>query len=116
MTNATIHSDGTAGGVRQLAGRLRRAGAAVAQTDAVAEGAARLEKVLEGGDGRIDPTEEPYAAVFAAVAQRIGDATPKLANRESVAAAQAVRLAGARLGAIRGTARRDPAVPDARRR
>ncbi len=100
VTNA-LGAEVTAGGLRQLAGRLRRAGAAVAQTDALSEGAGRLETVLEGDDGRIDPTAEPFAGVLAAIAQRIADATPKLADREGVAAAQAVRLATARLGAIR---------------
>lgn len=100
VTNA-LGAEVTAGGLRQLAGRLRRAGAAAAASEAVAEVAGRLETVLEGGAGRVDPTEEPYAGVLAAIAQRIADATPKPSEGEHVAAAQAIRLAAARLAAVR---------------
>ena len=101
IVTSALGAEVTAGGLRQLAGRLRRAGATATASDAVAEVAGRLEEVLEGDDGRVDPTAEPYAGALAGIAQRIADATPKLADRESVAAAQAVRLAAARLGAIR---------------
>jgi ATP-dependent DNA helicase DinG len=94
--------DVSAPGLRQLAGRLRRAGVAGEDTDGLVASADALDRVLEELDGRVDPTEPRLAGVLASVAERIAALTRHV-NRESggVAAAHAAQLAGARLDAIR---------------
>ena len=90
------------GGLRQLAGRLRRAGASTEVVDPLAASAEVLEGALEDLDGRIDPTEPRLAGVLALIDDRVSTAGGAVAvDAGGVVAAQAVRMALARLEAIR---------------
>jgi ATP-dependent DNA helicase DinG len=100
-TNA-LGADAAPGGLRQLAGRLRRAGAPASAVDPVADSATLLEQALEDLDGRIDPTTPEIASVLAVIDERISTASRAVdSDKEGVLAAQAVRLALTRLEAIR---------------
>ena len=69
-TNA-LGADLTPGGLRQLAGRLRRAGAEAARTDALARAADGFETALEQRDGRVDPTDEQLGLALATAADTV---------------------------------------------
>jgi ATP-dependent DNA helicase DinG len=90
------------GGLRQLAGRLRRAGAPEPAVDPIAQAADLLEAALEDLDGRIDPTEQRLADLLAMIDERVVDAAGAIDVEDGgVLAAQAVRMAFARLEALR---------------
>ena len=97
-----LGSDLSAAGVQQLAGRLRRAGAPAAVTEGLVDSAATVDNVLEDADGRVDPTIGRLAGVLDTLAERLAAAGAAI-DREAAGAlgAQAVRLAGARLDAVR---------------
>lgn len=99
-TNA-LGADVTAAGLRQLAGRLRRAGARAELADALNASAERLAAVLGGLEGRVDPTEAALAAALASAAERVALASGGVNATESSLAAQAVKLASSRLDALR---------------
>lgn len=90
------------GGLRQLAGRLRIAGAPNDQADAVAEVADRLDDTLDELEGRVDPTEGRLASVLATAAERISTASARLDRSDDAPrTAQTARLAASRLEAVR---------------
>lgn len=92
----------SAGGIRQLSGRLRRVNAPARAIEGLIEAARTLEDVLEDLDGRVDPTEDRLAGVLDTLGERIAIAAQAVQRGEdSAAAAQAVRLAGARVEAVR---------------
>jgi ATP-dependent DNA helicase DinG len=98
----------SAGGLRQLAGRLRRADAPRAVADAIAEAAERVDDVLADLDGRVDPTDGRLADVLDTLAERLAPASKVIPSPDqSALAIQAGRLAATRLDAVRRL--RDPA-------
>lgn len=102
FATSALGADATPGGLRQLAGRLRRAGAPADATDRLLESATRLEGVLEDTEGRVDPTDATFAPVLAMIDERISGASRSLdAKQDGALVAQAVRLATTRLEAIR---------------
>ncbi len=101
FATSALSAELTVGGLRQLAGRLRRAGGTQAECDAVAESGERLDDWLEDLDGRFDPTEEGFAALLATTDARIGAAMRSVDRESGAAAAQAVRLAQSRVEAVR---------------
>ena len=66
------------GGLRQLAGRVRAAGAPAADADTLGDAAERLEDCLADLDGRVDPTADRLAGVLAATAERIAAVAARL--------------------------------------
>jgi ATP-dependent DNA helicase DinG len=102
FATAALGAEAQPGGLRLLAGRLRRAGAPVAATETLLEAAATLEGCLEGLDGRVDPTAPELARVLAVVDEGVTTASTAIDNeRGGVLAAQAIRLVLARLEAVR---------------
>ncbi len=99
-TNA-LGADVTPGGLRQLGGRLKRAQAPARHTDTLISAAGRLENVLEGLDGRIDPIPDKLAEVLVGAAEAIALASAGVDANRSALSAQAVKLAGSRLDALR---------------
>jgi ATP-dependent DNA helicase DinG len=96
------------GGLRQLAGRLRRADAPRAVADGIAETAERVDDALGELDGRVDPTDGRLADVLDTLAERLTPASKVVQTPDmSALAIQAGRLAAARLEAVRRL--RDPA-------
>jgi ATP-dependent DNA helicase DinG len=90
------------GGLRQLAGRLRRADAPRPAVDAISELADRVEDALGDVEGRVDPTTGRLADVLDALGERLAPVARVVATPETSAlAVQAARLAAARLGAVR---------------
>ena len=100
-TNA-LGADAAPGGLRQLAGRLRRSGVSADATGPLLESANLLEGVLEDVDGRVDTTTDPLAPLLATIDDRLVAAGRAVdVDKGGVLAAQGVRLALARLEAIR---------------
>jgi len=99
-TNA-LGADVTPGGLRQLGGRLKRAQAPARHTDTLISAAGRLENVLEGLDGRIDPIPDKLAEVLVSAAEAIALASAGVDANRSALSAQAIKLAGSRLDALR---------------
>lgn len=90
------------GGLRQLAGRLRRVDAPRAVADGIAEAAERIDDVLGELDGRVDPTDGRLAGTLDALAERLAPASKVVQTPGmSALAVQAGRLAAARLDAVR---------------
>ncbi len=102
FATSALGADATPGGLRQLAGRLRRAGAPAEATERLLESATRLEEVLDHAEGRVDPTDETFAPVLAMIDERISSASRAVdAKQDGAIVAQAARLATTRLEAIR---------------
>jgi ATP-dependent DNA helicase DinG len=102
FATGALGADAHPGGLRQLAGRLRRAGAPLTATEPVLESADALEGALEDLDGRVDPSEQELARILTSVDERVAAASAAVdAGAAGVLGAQAVRLALARLEAIR---------------
>jgi ATP-dependent DNA helicase DinG len=90
------------GGLRQLAGRLRRADAPRPVVDAIAESAERVDAALAEVEGRVDPTAGNLAPVLDSLAERLTPAARMVATGDaSPLAVQAARLAATRLEAVR---------------
>lgn len=90
------------GGLRQLAARLRAAGADGDAVDAVAEAARRLDDRLSELDGRVDPTGPELAGVLADAAERVATASTRLdRSGDDPRVTQTARLASTRLEALR---------------
>jgi ATP-dependent DNA helicase DinG len=90
------------GGLRQLASRLRAAGAPAADADAVFEAADRLEDCLGELDGRVDPTTGRLTDLLATTAERVASAAASLPrDATEPRQAQTAKLASARLDALR---------------
>ncbi len=90
----------TPGGLRQLAARLRVAGADGA--DGVAEAGDRLQDCLDDLDGRVDPTAGRLAAVLATAAERVTATSRGLPrDTQEPRVTQTARLAASRLEALR---------------
>jgi len=102
IATGALGSELSAGGLRNLAARLRRLDAPAASVAALTESADRVDDALEALEGRVDPTEEPLARVLAAVGERLTTASRSV-DREGggVIAAQVARLATTRLEAVR---------------
>jgi ATP-dependent DNA helicase DinG len=101
IATSALGADVTAAGLRQLAGRLRRAGARAELAERLNESAEQLEVVLGDLEGRVDPTEDALAGALASAAERVASASGGVNATESALAAQAVKLAGTRLEALR---------------
>ena len=101
FATSALSAEVTPGGLRQLAGRLRRAGADAGDADGVAESADLLESVLDGVEGRIDPTAPELATLLGRIAERVTTAMGGVDRDGGAAQAQAVRLATTRLEAVR---------------
>jgi ATP-dependent DNA helicase DinG len=101
FATSALSAEVTPGGLRQLAGRLRRAGAERDETDGIAEVAERLEDWLEEVDGRFDPTEDGFAGLLARIDARITAAMRAIDREAGALQAQAARLALSRLEAVR---------------
>jgi ATP-dependent DNA helicase DinG len=101
FATSALSAEITAGGLRQLAGRLRRAGASDDDALPVAQSAEQLDAALEDLDGRVDPGEPALATLLAVVAERIASAMRGIDQSAGAAQAQAVRLATTRLEAVR---------------
>jgi ATP-dependent DNA helicase DinG len=90
----------TPGGLRQLAARLRVAGADGA--DGVADAGDRLQDCLDELDGRVDPTAGRLAGVLAAAAERVAGTAKGLPREtQEPRVTQTARLAATRLEALR---------------
>ena len=102
VATRALGSEVAPGGLRQLAGRVRAAGAPAADADGLGDAAERLEDCLGDLDGRVDPTEDRLAGILAAAAERIAAVATRLAREgDDPRAAQAAALATARLEAVR---------------
>jgi ATP-dependent DNA helicase DinG len=102
FATSALGADAAPGGLRQLGGRLRRAGAPASAVDPVMDAATLLEHALDGVEGRVDPTGPELAPVLAMIDDRITTASRTVdVEKDGVLAAQAVRLASSRLEAIR---------------
>jgi len=102
FATSALGADVAPGGLRQLAGRLRRAGAPAGVVEPLAESAEMLEGALEHLEGRVDPTDERLAGVLAAIDERVGVAAATVdLDGGGVVAAQAVKMARSRLDALR---------------
>ncbi|MCJ7438423.1 MAG: ATP-dependent DNA helicase [Acidimicrobiia bacterium] len=101
IATSALGADVTAAGLRQLAGRLRRAGARADLADALNDSAARFAGALGDLEGRVDPTEAELAVALASAAERVALASGGVNATESALAAQAVKLASSRLDALR---------------
>jgi ATP-dependent DNA helicase DinG len=101
FATGALSAEVTAGGLRQLAGRLRRAGAEKDETDGVAEVAERLDDWLEDVDGRFDPTADGFAQLLVRIDARITAAMRSVDRDAGSVQAQAVRLALSRVEAVR---------------
>jgi ATP-dependent DNA helicase DinG len=100
VATRALGCDLTAGGLRQLAARVRTAGAGDA--DDLFRDADRLEDCLDDLEGRVDPTEGRLAEVLAGAAERVAGLGGAL-RRESTEprVAQAARLVASRLETLR---------------
>jgi len=101
IATSALGADVTAAGLRQLAGRLRRAGARAELAERLNESAERLEAVLGDLEGRVDPTGEALAGALASAAERVATASGGVNATENALAAQAVKLASTRLESLR---------------
>ena len=102
VATRALGSEVAPGGLRQLAGRVRAAGAPTADADGLGDAAERLEDCLGDLDGRVDPTEDRLAGILTAAAERIAAVAARLAREgDAQRAAQAAALATARLEAVR---------------
>ncbi len=101
FATSALSAEVTAGGLRRLAGRLRRAGADADDADGVAESADLLEETLGDVDGRVDPTEPALATLLSRIAERVAAAMRGVDRDGGTVQAQALRLATTRLEAIR---------------
>ena len=100
VATRALGCDLTAGGLRQLAARVRTAGAPDA--DALFADADRLEDCLDDLEGRVDPAEGRLAEVLAGAAERVaalGGALRRDTTEPRVA--QAARLVASRLETLR---------------
>ena len=109
VATRALGSEVTPGGLRQLAARVRVAGATGRDVDALFADADRLEDCLGELDGRVDPTDGRIAEVLAGTAERVATLGSAL-RRDSTEprVAQTARLVAARLEALRHL--RAPAV------
>ncbi len=92
--------DLSAGGLHQLAGRLRRVDTPAAAVDAINTSAERVNDALEDLEGRVDPTEGRLAEVLASLSEQLATALRGVDRERGALAAQAVRLASTRLDAV----------------
>ena len=99
-TNA-LGSDLTAGGLHQVAARLRRVNAPQQAVDSLHAAAERVEIVLDDIAGRVDPTQSPLADLLNTVGEALASAMRGMDRDGNVMAGQAFRLASARLEAVR---------------
>jgi ATP-dependent DNA helicase DinG len=97
-----LGTDLSAGGLRQLAARLRRVGVPATAVDAIHAAASRVEDVLEEVEGRVDPTEGRIAGVLAALGEQLARAGRGVDREKGgSAAAQVAMLTASRLEAVR---------------
>jgi ATP-dependent DNA helicase DinG len=101
FATSALSAEVTPGGLRQLAGRLRRAGADAGDADGVAQSAETLEAAVEDLDGRVDPTTPELAQLLALIAERVAVAVRGVDREVGSVQAQAVKLATTRLEAVR---------------
>jgi len=92
----------SAGGLHQLAARLRRVDAPAAAVDAINTSAERVGDALDELEGRVDTTDGRISTVLASLAEQLATAARGVdRERGGAIAAQAVRLASTRLDAVR---------------
>ena len=94
--------DLSAGGLHQLAARLRRVDAPATAVDAINTTAERVGDALDELDGRVDTTDGRISDVLASLAEQLATAVRGVdRERGGAMAAQAVRLTSTRLDAVR---------------
>ena len=97
-----LGTDLSAGGLHQLAARLRRVDAPATAVDAIHAAAGRVEDVLGDLEGRVDPTEGRIADVLTALGEQLARAARGIDREKGgSAAAQVVMLTTSRLEAVR---------------
>lgn len=96
-----LGSELSAGGLHHLAARLGRVDAVETAVNALHASAERLDEALDELEGRIDPTEGRVAELLVALGEQLAAAARGVDRDKGALAAQAVRLAGARLEAVR---------------
>lgn len=92
----------SAGGLHQLAARLRRVDTPAAAVDAINTSAERVSDALDQLEGRVDTTDGRISEVLAGLAEQLATAMRGIdRERGGAIAAQAFRLASTRLDAVR---------------
>jgi ATP-dependent DNA helicase DinG len=110
FATSALGAELTAGGLHRLGARVRRAGADGDAVDRLHRIAEDLDEVLQSLDGRVDPRDEPCAALLARLDECLLAASAGLSADEDPLYRQAERLAASRLEAVR--AMRAPGTDD----